>query len=111
MPQWVVIAWDGTDADAPARRMAARPSHLSGIAPLFADGRMREGGAILSDDGRMIGSVCVVEFPDQAAMEEWLQSDPYVTQNVWKKFEVYPFRSAKPADSGAAINSVTSTSK
>ncbi len=44
MPQYVIIAWDGTDADAPARRQAVREAHLQNVAAMFADGRMKEGG-------------------------------------------------------------------
>ncbi len=94
MPQFVVIAWDGTDSEAPARRQAVRHAHLVGIAPMFADGRMREGGAILNDDGQMIGSTCIVEFDTKEQLDHWLATDPYVTGNVWKKIEVYPFRCA-----------------
>lgn len=94
MPQYVVIAWDGTDADAPQRRQAVRDAHLQNVAALFADGRMKEGGAILNEAGEMIGSTCIVEFPDRAAMDEWLSSDPYVLGNVWQRIEVHPFRCA-----------------
>lgn len=94
MAQFLVIAWDGTDGEAPARRAAARPAHLATAAAMFADGRMKEGGAILTDTGEMIGSTCIVEFPDRAALDRWLATDPYVTGQVWQKIEVHPFRCA-----------------
>lgn len=94
MAQFVVIAWDGTDSQAKSRRATAREAHLNAIAPMFADGRMKEGGAILDDEGSMIGSTCIVEFADRAALDEWLQNDPYVTGNVWQRIEIYPFRCA-----------------
>ncbi len=71
-----------------------RDAHLHNVAPLFADGRMREGGAILNDAGEMIGSTCIVDFPDRSAMEAWLQADPYVVGNVWQRIEIHPFRCA-----------------
>jgi uncharacterized protein len=92
--QFLIIAYDGTDEGALDRRMANREAHLAGVAPMFADGSMREGGAILDDDGRMIGSATIVEFPDRAAVDAWLARDPYVTGKVWQKIEVLPFRSA-----------------
>ena len=61
---------------------------------MFADGRMREGGAILNDAGEMIGSTCIVDFPDRAALDHWLQTDPYIIGKVWQRLEVHPFRCA-----------------
>ena len=40
MPQFLVIAYDGTDAAAPARRMAARPAHLESVKPMVVSGEM-----------------------------------------------------------------------
>ena len=31
MPQFLVLLHDGTDAEAPARRQATRPAHLTGL--------------------------------------------------------------------------------
>ncbi len=92
--QFLVIAHDGTDEGAQERRLANREAHLAGVRPMFADGTMKEGGAILDAEGRMIGSACIVEFPDRAALDDWLVRDPYVTGKVWQKIEVHPFRCA-----------------
>lgn len=92
--QFVVTAYDGTDADAPARRQAARPKHLEGTKQMQANGTMILGGAMLDDNGTMIGSVMVVEMPDRAAVDAWLAKDAYSTGGVWKKIEVRPFRVA-----------------
>ncbi|MFQ5959631.1 MAG: YciI family protein [Alphaproteobacteria bacterium] len=92
--QYLVVAWDGTDAEAPARRQAVREAHLAGVRPMKESGAMICGGALLDDDGRMIGSACIVEFDDRAGLDAWLASDPYVTGDVWRKIEVTPFRRA-----------------
>jgi uncharacterized protein YciI len=98
MPQYVVIAYDGTDAGAEARRMAARPAHLENVRPMAEDGRIIAGGALLDEAGeKMIGSVSLVEFPDRAALDHWLATDPYVTGGVWQRIEVKPFRLAVAA--------------
>lgn len=94
MPQWVVIAYDGTDEGAPARRQAVRPAHLANVAPMVEAGQLKAGGAILDDDGRMIGSVTIADLPDRAALDHWLATDPYVTGGVWQRVEVKPFRLA-----------------
>jgi uncharacterized protein YciI len=94
MPQFLLIAHDGDDAEAFDRRMAVRPSHLEGIAPLVEAGKISVGGAILDDGGRMVGSMVLADFPDRAALDEWVSNDPYVTGDVWRRIEVVPYRAA-----------------
>ena len=92
--QFVVIAHDGEDPQAPGRRMKARPAHIEGAVQMKEDGSMLTGGAILDDDGNMIGSVMFVDFPSRTELDAWLASDPYVTGDVWRRIEVRPFRVA-----------------
>jgi uncharacterized protein len=92
--QFIVIARDGEDADAPARRARVRPAHLDFIQPLVERGQILIGGAILDGSGTMIGSTVLAEFETRQDLDEWLRSDPYVTEQVWRSIEVHPFRSA-----------------
>ena len=92
--QFVVIAKDGTDEGAVARRSEVRPAHLEGIRPLVERGHVPLGGAILDEAGRMVGSVMVVDFPTREELEAWLRTDPYVASGVWKQIEVHPYRAA-----------------
>jgi len=92
--QFLVIAKDGTDAEAPARRQAAREQHLAGARQLAEDGVIIAGGAILDDAGRMVGSSVIYEVPDRAALDAIIAADPYVTGGVWKDIEIRPFRVA-----------------
>ena len=94
MPHYVITARDGTDPDALARRMAARPAHLANVTPLVEAGQIIAGGAMLDDAGRMIGSVTIAEFADRAALDHWLATDPYVVQGVWQTIDIQPFRLA-----------------
>jgi uncharacterized protein YciI len=94
MAQFLMLAYDGTDADAPARRRAARPAHFENIKPMVEKKEICAGGAILDDKGTMIGSALFVEFPDRAALDAWLEGEPYVQQKVWQKIEIKPFRMA-----------------
>ena len=94
MPQWVVIAYDGTDAAAPDRRMSVREAHLQNIKPMVEKGELVAGGAILDDAGKMIGSVVICDFAAKADFDHWLKTDPYITGRVWQKIEVQPFRLA-----------------
>lgn len=92
--QFLVIAHDGEDPQAPDRRLKARPAHIDGALRMKEKGSMLSGGAILDDDGKMIGSAMFVEFPTRAALDAWLETDPYVTGGVWRRIEVRPFRVA-----------------
>lgn len=92
--QFLVIAYDGKDAAAPARRLAAREAHLAGARRRKAEGRTVARGAILDEDGRMIGSAAIVDYPSRAELNEWLKNDPYVTGGVWVDIQVQPFRQA-----------------
>jgi len=94
VPQFLIVARDGTDAGAHARRMAARAAHFDYIRPFVEAGRLSAGGAILDDHGAMVGSALIVDFPDRDAFDAWLANDPYVVQKVWQRIEVTPFRLA-----------------
>ena len=94
--QYFVLAHDGTDPGALARRMAARPAHLEGIKPMLENGSLIVGGALLDDAGQMKGSMCIVDFATKAELDHWLATDPYVTQKVWQRIEVTPMRVATP---------------
>jgi uncharacterized protein len=92
--QFVVMAYDGTDSEAPARRAAVREAHLESARRMKEAGEIIKGGAILDDEGAMVGSVIFTEFPSREALDAWLAVDPYVTGDVWRKIEVLPFRVA-----------------
>lgn len=93
--QFLLIAYDGTGPDAYDRRMESRPEHLEKIAAVKKAGEFVCGGAILNDDGRMIGSMILYEVPDRAALDERLKNEPYIYNKVWGKIEIHPFRMAK----------------
>lgn len=90
----IVIARDGTDPEAKGRRAAVRPTHLERIAPLVEAGNILVGGAILDDQGDMVGSVLLTDFESREAFDAWIDTDPYVTGGVWKDIEVKPYRPA-----------------
>ena len=94
MVQYVVIAEDGNDAEALNRRMQARPAHLDGARNLKAKDQYVMGGAILDEEGTMRGSVMIVQFETDAALNEWLSSEPYINGKVWEKIQVKRFRVA-----------------
>ncbi len=92
--QFLIIAHDGTDDGALDRRMAVREAHLERARERAAAGMTLMGGAILDDDGKMVGSASVVEVESRAELDAWLETDPYVTGDVWRNITVTPFRRA-----------------
>lgn len=94
--QFLVLGFDGSDGDAPARRQAVRPSHIARGDELLAAGDLWYGAALTGDDGSMIGSMYMVDFADREALDHWLVTEPYVTGDVWRKIEIHPCVSRNP---------------
>jgi uncharacterized protein YciI len=95
MKQYLVIAHDGTDAEALERRMNVRPDHFAGARELKANNNFIIGGAILDNNGKMTGSMMVVQFETENDLALWMQREPYINGNVWQRIEVKPFKVAE----------------
>jgi uncharacterized protein len=84
------------------KRMAARPAHLERAQALVAEGRLLLAGpfpAIDSPDpgpAGMSGSLIVAEFDSLEEATAWINADPYVTQRVFARVTVKPFRKVFP---------------
>ena len=82
--QFLIRAFDGPDTL--ERRLAIRPRHLEGM------DAMREhvvcAGALLDDCGEMVGSMLVLDLPDWAALDAYLEREPYLAEGVWERLEV-----------------------
>lgn len=102
--QFLVVGMDGTDEEATGRRMAARAQHLAFGDEMEADGCRWYGAAIRDDDGKMIGSFAVMDFPDRAALDVWLAREPYVVGDVWRDIQVFncsvrePWKFSRPEE-------------
>jgi uncharacterized protein YciI len=95
MNQYLVTAYDYTDDGALKRRMDVRPHHLDGARELKANGNYVLGGAMLSEDGKMMGSIMILQFEDEEQLEAWKQSEIYITQKIWESVDIKPFRVAE----------------
>lgn len=93
--QYVVHAYDYTDTEAYDRRLSVRPSHFDTVRELKANGQFILGGALLDPDGKMIGSMMIVEFDNEEQIQQWLDREPYVNGRVWEKIDIKPFRRAE----------------
>jgi uncharacterized protein YciI len=91
---FLVIARDGIDPEAKARRLAVRERHLTAAKESAASGMLKMGGALLDGDGEMIGSGMLIEAESKEALETFLKEDIYSQAGVWLEFEIYPFKRA-----------------
>ena len=82
--QTIIKAYDGEGML--DKRMEIRPRHLEGIE------RIKEhvicAGGLLDDEGKMKGSVLIMEYENREQLDEYLANEPYVQENVWQKIEV-----------------------
>lgn len=90
MKQFIVLAYDAKDAEAPKRRMDAREAHLALVRKMRAEGKTLFGMALLDDAGNMIGSMMAFNFADRAELDAWMAAEPYVTGKVWHDIKVLP---------------------
>jgi uncharacterized protein YciI len=84
MIQYVIKALDGKGML--GRRMEVRPRHLEGMAELGS--HVVCAGGLLDEEGKMKGSLIVVNFENREELDDYLVREPYVTEHVWEKIEV-----------------------
>ena len=84
--QYIITAYDGVNML--EKRMEIRPRHLQNISQV--KGKVLCAGGLLDDEGRMKGSVLVMEFDSRELLDEYLKSEPYIAEKVWDKVTVEP---------------------
>ena len=99
--QCVINAYDGKDEGAFERRMSVRPQHLENIAGLNEAGHVVCAGGMTNSDvicaggmtnseGKLIGSVLIMDFESRDQLDDYLANEPYVKANVWEDIKVEP---------------------
>lgn len=92
MPHFHVLGLDHPGE--PERRARARDAHLEAAERLKEEGTLVHGGALLDDDGHMVGSMLIIKAESRAALEALLAEDSYVKADVWKDIQVTEYRPA-----------------
>jgi len=82
--QFVITAYDG--AGMLAKRMEVRPLHLEGMERLKE--HLIAAGGLLDDEGKLKGSVLIMEFLNREEVDEYLANEIYVKEHVWEKIAV-----------------------
>lgn len=88
--QFMVMGYDGKDAEAPQRRLTHRQAHLDMVGKMVDSGNDLYACAMLDENDNMIGSMIITEFPSRKELDDWLSIEPYVLGNVWQTIEVIP---------------------
>jgi hypothetical protein len=84
------------------KRSAARPAHLKRVEEIIDAGRVVLAGPLPNIDSPdpgpagMGGSLIVAEFESLEAAKAWIDADPYVTQGVFARVTVKPFKQVFP---------------
>ena len=90
---YLVYARDFKDAKALDRRMAARPDHLNRAKASFEKNELVLGGAMV-ENGKMVGSMMVLDVPNLESAQQWVNQDAYVKGKVWDKIDIVEYKMA-----------------
>lgn len=90
MPHFVVYAKDKLEMD--AVRAERRSSHRARLRDHGHPVAVRIGGPLLDGDGRMIGTMLVVEAQHRNAVDRFVAEDPYVLAGLYASLEIVPFQ-------------------
>jgi uncharacterized protein YciI len=101
MPHFVIYALDKLDGE--AARLEQRAAHRARLRDHDHPVSVQVGGPLLDTDGRMIGSLLIVEATSKAAVEAFVAGDPYQLADVYGSVRVHPFNwgLGHPAGAGA----------
>mgnify|MGYP002622025249 CR=1 FL=1 len=91
---WIVLAFDGEDAEAPGRRAAARDRHIALITRMAEDGRLALGVPLRERDDRTAGSLMVLSGDAQSDLDAYLAEEPFAREGVWTRIDAMPGRIA-----------------
>ncbi|MBY9066161.1 YciI family protein [Hyphomonas sp. WL0036] len=89
MPLYCLHCLDN-ETDGAERRAAARPAHLEWVVSLGDTCRMA--GPLLNEDGKMIGSVFLMEAESADAARALNAADPYVKGGVFGRVSILETR-------------------
>lgn len=82
----MLIALMAKDKDGALQtRLDNRDAHLTHIKN---SGIVMHAGPLLNDDGKMCGSLVILDVEDMAAAEDWAENDPYAKAGLFASCEL-----------------------
>ena len=94
---YLIIATDHTEDQALGRRLAARPDHLVNAKAMEAAGILQLAAASVDADGKMTGSVLVLNVATADEASAIIESDLYWSSKVWASYTMQEIRVAIPS--------------
>lgn len=91
---YVILGWDGEDAEAPKRRAAVRDRHLDVITRWVEAGRLNLAVPLFRADGSVAGSIMILNEEDEVGAREYLLEEPFARDGVWLSYQMRPYRIA-----------------
>ena len=85
--QFILIAHDYKDGGL-ERRLKVRDQHVAMGDEMKAAGNYHMGVALLDENGKMCGSVMILEYPSRKELDEWLKNEPYILNKVWETWDI-----------------------
>ncbi len=85
---YAILAFDSTD---PSRRADARLRHLDVITRWAAEGRLALGVPLFDAGFKPVGSLMILNVPDETHVKEYIAEEPFAREGVWSRFETLPF--------------------
>ena len=82
--QFIIKALDGENML--EKRLAVRSRHLENLSTVKRN--IICAGGLLDDEGRMKGSVLIMDFENKELLDEYLNSEPYLSEHVWETIEI-----------------------
>lgn len=85
---YAILAFDSTDT---SRRMEVRGRHMEVITRWAADGRLALGVPLFDAAFQPVGSLMVLNVPDETHVKEYIAEEPFAREGVWSRFEARPY--------------------
>lgn len=84
--QFIIKAYDGKGKL--EKRMEVRPRHLENMSQI--KGKVVCAGGLLDNEGKMAGSVMIMQFEQENDLQAYLDSEPYIQEKVWEEIKIEP---------------------
>ena len=88
---YVIIGWDGPEGR--SKRPHHRPAHLDYLERLQQQDRLICAGPFTDK----AGSLVIIEADTMEEAERIANGDPYVTQGIFERVEIHPFKRVLPS--------------
>lgn len=89
---YVVLAYDTPGPEAAEHRQRLLQPHLAHVETVMD--RILVAGPLSDESGAAIGSLLVLDVPDEAAARAFMAADPYASAPIWGRLDYRRYRAA-----------------